>query len=131
MRKLRQTSGSALPPALVEVPTCSTLLLRRSGPPFRLHLGPDRLLDIESDFDKASLGRLLEERQEEARLLPGMVRTDEIVFNVTHPGKNYLLAAQDRDVIAILPNGRRVCEFHPWEKKLAMVVPQYLFRCVE
>ena len=50
-----------------------------------------------------------------------MVRTDEIVFNVPRLGKNYLRAAQDRDVIAILPNGRRVCEFHPWEKKLALV----------
>ena len=50
-----------------------------------------------------------------------MVRTDEIVFNVPRLGKNYLRAAQDRDVIAILPNGRRVCEFHHWEKKLALV----------
>ena len=32
-------------------------------------------------------------------------------------GKNYLRAAQNRDIIAILPNGRRVYEFHPWEKK--------------
>lgn len=59
VRKLRQTSGSALPPALVEVPTCSALLLRRSCPPFRLHLGPDRLLEIEPDFDETSLSRLL------------------------------------------------------------------------
>jgi lysine 2,3-aminomutase len=51
-----------------------------------------------------------------------MVRTDEIVFNVPRLGKNYLRAAQDRDFIAILPNGRRVCEFHPWEKKLALAV---------
>ena len=59
VRKLRQTSGSALPPALVEMPAASTLLLRRSGRPFRLHLGLDRLLEIESDFDEASLARLL------------------------------------------------------------------------
>lgn len=54
-------------------------------------------------------------------VLPGMVRTDEIVFNVPRLGKNSLRAAQDRDVIAILPNGRRVCEFHHREKKLALV----------
>ena len=35
------TSGSALPPALVEVPPCSPLLLQRSGPQFRLHLVPN------------------------------------------------------------------------------------------
>ncbi len=69
---------------------------------------------------------MLEEQQEEARLLPGMVRTDEIVFSDPRLGKNYLRAAQDRDVIAILPNGRQVCEFHPWEKKLALVV-SYIF----
>ena len=36
-------------------------------------------------------------------------------------GKNYLRAAQDRGVLAILPNGRRVCECHPREKQLAPV----------
>ena len=32
-----------------------------------------------------------------------------------------LRAAQNRDIISILPDGRRVYEFHPWEKKLALV----------
>ena len=62
--------------------------------------------------------RLLQEQQEEARLLPGSARTDEIVFNVPGLGKNYLRAVQHRDVISLLPDGRRVYEFHPWEKKL-------------
>lgn len=53
--------------------------------------------------------------------MPGSVRTDEIVFNVPRLGKNYLRASQHHDVISILPSGRRVYEFHPWEKKLALV----------
>ena len=50
-----------------------------------------------------------------------MVRTDEIVFNVPRLAKNDLRTAQGRDVIAIVPNGRRVCECHPREKKPALV----------
>ena len=53
--------------------------------------------------------------------MPGSVRTDEIVFNVPRLGKNYLRASQHHDVISILPDGRRVYEFHPWEKN---IVPQ-------
>jgi len=75
----------------------------------------------ETDSYRVPIARLLQEQQEEARLLPGTVRTDEIVFNVPKLGKNYLRAAQNRDLIAILPDGRRVYEFHPWEKKLALV----------
>lgn len=53
--------------------------------------------------------------------MPGTVRTDEIVFNVPKLGKNYLRAGQHHDIISILPDGRRVYEFHPWEKKLSLV----------
>jgi lysine 2,3-aminomutase len=66
------------------------------------------------------LVRLLQEQKEEARLMPGTLRTDEIVFNVPGLGKNYLRANQDHDMISILPDGRRVYEFHPWEKKLEL-----------
>lgn len=59
VRKQRQSGGSAAPLALIEVPVCSSPLLRRSDPAFRLHLGQDRLLEIEPDFDEVSLGRLL------------------------------------------------------------------------
>lgn len=59
VRKLRPASERATPLALVEVPTCSLPLLRRSGSAFRLHLDQGRLLEIESDFDEAGLGRLL------------------------------------------------------------------------
>ena len=74
----------------------------------------------ETDNYRAPIPRLLQEQQEEARLLPGSARTDEIVFNVPGLGKNYLRAVQHRDVISLLPDGRRVYEFHPWEKKLQM-----------
>ena len=74
----------------------------------------------ETDDYRAPIPRLLQEQQEEARLLPGSARTDEIVFNVPGLGKNYLRAVQHRDVISLLPDGRRVYEFHPWEKKLQM-----------
>ena len=72
----------------------------------------------ETDDYRVPIPRLLQEQQEEARLLPGSVRTDEIVFNVPKLGKNYLRAMQHRDFISVLPDGRRVYEFHPWEKKL-------------
>ena len=72
------------------------------------------------DF-RVPIPRLLQEQHEESRLMPGTLRTDETVFNVPRLGKNYLRAGQHRDVIAILPNGCRVYEFHPWEKKLALV----------
>ncbi len=72
------------------------------------------------DF-RVPIARLLQEQKEEARLLPGTVRTDEIVLNVPRLGKNYLRAQQHHDIISILPDGRRMYEFHPWEKKLSLV----------
>lgn len=75
--------------------------------------------DETNDF-RVPIARLLQEQKEEARLVPGSVRTDEVVFNVPGLGKNYLRATQHHDVISILPDGRRVYEFHPWEKKLAL-----------
>jgi lysine 2,3-aminomutase len=75
----------------------------------------------ETDDFRVPIARSLQEQKEEARLLPGTVRTDETVFNVPGLGKNYLRATQHHDVISILPDGRRVYEFHPWEKKLALV----------
>jgi len=75
----------------------------------------------ETDDYRVPIARLLQEQKEEARLLPGSVRTDETVFNVPRLGKNYLRAWQHHDVISILPDGCRVYEFHPWEKKLGLV----------
>ena len=75
----------------------------------------------ETDDYRVPIARLLQEQKEEARLYPGTVRTDEIVFNVPGLGKNYLRASQHHDMISILPDGRRVYEFHPWEKQLFLV----------
>lgn len=58
---------------------------------------------------------------EEARLLPGIFRTDEPVFNVPFLGKNDLRGWQDHELISILPDGRRMYSFHPWEKNSAKV----------
>ncbi|TVQ82763.1 MAG: KamA family radical SAM protein [Bacteroidetes bacterium] len=69
------------------------------------------------------IARILQERKEEARLLPGLDRTDEPVFNVPKLGKNQLMAWQDHRLVMILPNGGRVYEFHPWEKNIQPVPP--------
>ncbi len=91
----------------------------------------------ETDDFRVPIARLLQEQKEEARLMPGSVRTDEVVFNVPGLGKNYLRASQHHEVISILPDGRRVYEFHPWEKKLSLAntyiytdvsIPRYLQR---
>ncbi|MGD2205218.1 MAG: KamA family radical SAM protein [Anaerolineae bacterium] len=69
------------------------------------------------------LARVLQERKEEARLLPGAFRTDEPVFNVPRLGKNHIRAWQDRELIAIRPEGRRVYLWHPWEKGITPMKP--------
>ncbi|MFN2292230.1 MAG: KamA family radical SAM protein [Anaerolineae bacterium] len=69
------------------------------------------------------LARILQERKEEARLLPGSFRTDEPVFNVPRLGKNHVRAAQDRELIAIRPDGRRIYLWHPWEKGITPTKP--------
>ena len=69
------------------------------------------------------IARILQERKEEARLLPGIDRTDEPVFNVPKLGKNHLRAFQDRRLVMINPDGARVYEFHPWEKGINAVPP--------
>lgn len=70
----------------------------------------------ETDFYRVPLARLQQEAKEEARLQPGLTRTDEPVYNVPGLGKNYLRAEQNHLLLTILPDGRRVYEFHPWEK---------------
>ncbi|MCK4641942.1 MAG: KamA family radical SAM protein [Candidatus Marinimicrobia bacterium] len=69
------------------------------------------------------IARILQERKEEARLLPGLDRTDEPVFNVPKLGKNHLRAGQDHRLVMILPDGSRVYEFHPWEKNITAIPP--------
>jgi lysine 2,3-aminomutase len=72
---------------------------------------------------RVPIARLLQEQKEEARLMPGMARTDEAVYNVPGMGKNYLRARQHRNVLSILPNGARVYEYHPWDKNVSGAGP--------
>lgn len=67
---------------------------------------------------RVPIARLMQEVKEEARLMPGLTRTDEAVYNIPALGKNYLRALQHRQVISLLPDGSRVYEFHPWEKNI-------------
>lgn len=69
------------------------------------------------------IARILQERKEEARLLPGIFRMDEPVFNVPRLGKHHLRAGQDREWIAVRSDGKRVYLIHPWEKGIAPVSP--------
>jgi lysine 2,3-aminomutase len=74
---------------------------------------------------RVPIARLLQEQQEEARLLPGMERTDEAVFNVPRLGKNYLKSGAHRDLLSILPDGSRVYEFFSWEKNISSAIKTY------
>ena len=75
---------------------------------------------------RVPIARLLQEQKEEARMLPGLSRTDEAVYNVPGLGKNYLRASVHRDLISILPDGSRLYEFHPWEKNISTAARTHL-----
>ncbi len=74
---------------------------------------------------RVPIARLLQEQQEEARLLPGLERTDEAVFNVPRLGKNYLKSSIHRDLLSIMPDGSRVYEFFSWEKNISSSIRTY------
>ncbi|MFO8072702.1 MAG: KamA family radical SAM protein [Polyangia bacterium] len=91
-------------------------LLRRIGiDPYYTFLPKGK---AETDDYRVPLARLVQEEAEEARLMPGLTRTDEAIYNVPRLGKNYLRASQHRDLLTILPDGTRLYEFHPWEKNI-------------
>ncbi|MDZ7723980.1 MAG: KamA family radical SAM protein [candidate division KSB1 bacterium] len=75
----------------------------------------------ETENYRVPLARLMQEIEEEARIMPGMLRTDEPVYNVPRLGKNYIRARQHHTLLSVLPDGSRVYEFHPWEKYLSLV----------
>ena len=77
------------------------------------------------DF-RVPIARIEQERREEARLQPGLVRMDEPVFNVPRLGKSPLNAWQDHEVIMILPDGRRIYRFYSWEVRLVTAL-DYLY----
>ena len=83
----------------------------------------------ETSSYRVPMSRLLQEIKEEARLIPGLSRTDEPVFNIPAMGKSHLRAWQHHDLISITPRGERVFEFHPWEKNISMA-PTYIHRDV-
>ena len=92
------------------------MLLRRVGiDPYYTFVAKGK---EETNQYRVPLARMLQEQKEEARLLPGIRRTDEVVYNVPRLGKNHARAYQHRDLIGILPDGSRVYEFHPWEKNI-------------
>ena len=93
------------------------LLLRRIGIDPYYTFAPKGKEEIMSY--RVPLARIFQEQKEEARLIPGLSRTDESVFNIPGLGKNYLRARQHRDLLTVLPNGSRVYEFHPWEKNIS------------
>ncbi|MFC1888667.1 KamA family radical SAM protein [Thermodesulfobacteriota bacterium] len=68
---------------------------------------------------RVPLARLGQERKEEARLQSGMVRIDAPVYNIPRLGKHNVIAWQHHRVIMILPDGRRIYEFQPWEKYIS------------
>ncbi|HOJ28050.1 MAG TPA: KamA family radical SAM protein [Spirochaetota bacterium] len=70
---------------------------------------------------RAPIARIEQERKEEARFLPGVIRTDEPVFNVPKLGKSNLRAWQDHDVLMIKSRGERVYRFLPWESNVSLV----------
>ena len=69
------------------------------------------------------ISRLKQHRQEVARLLPGLKRTDEPVFNVPRLGKSRPGARQDHVVIMILPDGRRIYWFYSRESPIFCAQP--------
>jgi len=75
----------------------------------------------ETDDYRVPIARLIQEQREEARQMPGPVRSDEIIFNIPKLGKNYLNAEKNHEIVSILPDGCRVYEFHPWEKKIKLM----------
>jgi lysine 2,3-aminomutase len=72
------------------------------------------------DF-RVPIARIEQERKEEARFLPGVIRTDESVFNVPKLGKSHLRAWQNHEIIMVLSSGQRVYRFYPWESSVTLV----------
>lgn len=83
----------------------------------------------ETDWYRVPIARILQERKEEARMTPGLARTDAAVFNIPALGKNNIDSWQNHDLIMISPAGERIYEFHPWEKNI-VAAPTYVYRDV-
>ncbi|MFO7840866.1 MAG: KamA family radical SAM protein, partial [Fidelibacterota bacterium] len=99
-------------------------VLKRSGiDPYYLFntKGKEETIDF-----RIPIARIEQEQKEEARLLPGIVRTDEPVFNVPKIGKSHLRSGQNHEIVMILPDGRRIYRFYPWES-MSLLIEDYLY----
>ncbi|MEA1915883.1 MAG: KamA family radical SAM protein [Campylobacterota bacterium] len=72
---------------------------------------------------RVPIARLLQEQTEEARLSPGIERTDEAVFNVPGQGKSYIRSTRQRHLIGLDADGSRIYEFYPWEDGIVQIAP--------
>jgi lysine 2,3-aminomutase len=80
------------------------------------------VISVQDTIDiRVPIVRIEQERREETRLQPGLVRTDKAVFNLPPLGKSNLRAGQDHEVIMILPDGRRIYRFYAWEVRVLTV----------
>jgi lysine 2,3-aminomutase len=84
----------------------------------------------ETSAYRVPIARLMQEQKEESRLLPGLSRTDEAVYNVPGLGKSYLRMTSFRDLISILPDGSRLYEFHPWERNITTEMKTHISKDV-
>ncbi len=73
---------------------------------------------------RVPIARLLQEQTEEARLSPGIERTDEAVFNVPGQGKGYIRSTRQRQLIGLAADGSRIYEFFPWEDGIVQIAPK-------
>lgn len=96
--------------------TALRLLLRRIGiDPYYTFVPKGK---EETRQYRVPIARLLQEQKEESRLVPGLRRMDEAVYNIPGLGKNNIRAKQHRDLLSLAPDGSRLYEFHPWEKNV-------------
>ncbi|MCD6533312.1 MAG: KamA family radical SAM protein [Deltaproteobacteria bacterium] len=80
---------------------------------------------------RVPIARLLQEQTEEARLSPGIERTDEAVFNVPGQGKSYIRSTRQRHLVGLDADGSRIYEFYPWEDGIVQIAPpSYIYRDV-
>jgi len=80
---------------------------------------------------RVPIARLLQEQTEEARLSPGIERTDEAVFNIPGQGKSYIRSTRQRHLIGLTADGSRIYEFYPWEDDIVKIAPTpYIYQDV-
>lgn len=83
---------------------------------------------------RVPVARLLQEQTEEARVSPGIERTNEAVFNVPGQGKSYMRSTRQRHLIGLIGltgDGSRIYEFYPWKDDIVKIAPTpYIYKDV-